>query len=216
MSQLLLCELVTTILLSQEYSVDCSVTHNFVYIVGGTVSNSPRRRKACRQSDTSETMFWTCSTFAFSACQCEPSRFSSSSLCFCSSTGAAPFGRGSQTSGVVEAKDHVSHGRSLFLEGCHQYHNVHNSLPLPQAWHLGWCQCLYWLPEHLVNQYLGVRLSGGGGRPFLPTLPSRPQLRLCVAPRFNSRQVFHNLCVGRSWKGFSRRRTRAVLGVTSA
>ena len=110
LSQLLLCELVTTILLSQEYSVDCSVTYNFVYTVGGTVSSSPRRRKACRQSDTSETMFWTCSTFALSACPCEPSRFSSSSLCFWASTGGAPFGRGSQTSGVVEAKDHVSHG----------------------------------------------------------------------------------------------------------
>ena len=37
-------------------------------------------------------------------------------------------------------------------------------------------------------------------RQFLLTLPSRPQLRLCVAHHFNSRQIFHNLCLGRLWK----------------
>ena len=37
-------------------------------------------------------------------------------------------------------------------------------------------------------------------RQFLLTLLSRPQLRLCVAHHFNSRQIFHNLCLGRLWK----------------
>ena len=41
----------------------------------------------------------------------------------------------------------------------------------------------YWFQEPLVK--------------FLPTLPSRPQLRWCMAPQFNSQQGFCNLCLGR-------------------
>ena len=38
---------------------------------------------------------------------------------------------------------------------------------------------------------------------------------VCSVSIFQS-AIFHSLCLGRLWKGFSRRRTRAVLGVTSA
>ena len=59
--------------------------------------------------------------------------------------------------------------------------------------------------------FLEIKRSWWRLRHFLPMLPSRPQLRVCVAPQFNSRQIFHNLCLGRLWKSFSKRRTRAVL-----
>ena len=42
----------------------------------------------------------------------------------------------------------------------------------------------------------------------------RPQLRLWVAPQFDNRQKSHNLRLGRLWKDFIRRKTRAVLGAT--
>ena len=66
-----------------------------------------------------------------------------------------------------------------------------------------------------ICSLLKFKRSCCGWRQFLPTFPSRPQLRLCVAPRKQSACVY-DLCLGRLWKGFSMRKTRAVLGVTNA
>ena len=154
LSQLLLSKLVTTILLSQEYSVVCSVTYNFVYTVLSRAHREGERLAASRIPV--KRCFGPCSTFVLSACPCEPSRFSSSSLCFCFSTGGAPFGRGSQTSGVVEAKDHV-YGAAVETSSsspCHSSATTRQCSRVPLAFSPS--SCWHGLPalqQHLVGSY---------------------------------------------------------------
>ena len=51
------------------------------------------------------------------------------------------------------------------------------------------------LPPVFLSSLLKIKWSWWRWHQFLPTLPSRPQLRWCLAPQFNSQQGFHNLCL---------------------